>query len=79
MVDASTMADDATAQKLPNPWVGSTATSSGRRPNLCSVRYWRRASGTVWLSPDRSVRPADPKSMEPPVHTETGKPPSSAT
>jgi hypothetical protein len=78
MVEASVAPDGATAQKLPKPWVGSTTTASGSRASSCREWNWRRASGTVSSSPKRSVRPAEPKSMEPPVQTETGWPCSSA-
>ena len=59
-------------QNEPAPWVGHTATSSGRVSSRCSDRYWARASSSVRAGSTRSVRAAAPTISDPPVNTPTG-------
>jgi hypothetical protein len=66
-------------QNDPAPWVGQTATSSGRVSSRSTDRYWARASSSVRSGSTRSVRAAAPTSSDPPVNTPSGRCPSSST
>ena len=67
-------------QKLPNPWVGYTAASSGNSAaRRCAEPNCACASSSAWAEPSRSGRPVEPYSSDPPVNTACGRSAASST